>query len=174
MLSTKWINRTDVALYKQISATVYDDVFNSITIEAQIQDLAPLLGERLFNDINNNIEDYNELLDGGTYTYNDILYTNYGLKAVLSYYFYARYQMFGGVIDTPFSQIEKLEGAESRPTSENTKKALYQMNRDSAFNVWKSVENYLIRTKNELYGVNTLGINHKPIEKNNISLSKIV
>jgi hypothetical protein len=153
---------------------VYNDVLEAIIIESQIQDLAPLLGERLFNDILNNTAEYTEILEGGTYTYNDILYTNYGLKAVLSYYTYARYQMFGGVIDTPFSQIEKLEGAESRPTSDKTKKDLYQMNRDSAFNVWKSVENYLIRTNNALYFVNYLGRNQKPIQQNNITLKKII
>jgi hypothetical protein len=174
MLSTKLINRTDIALYKQISQTVYDDVLNSIIIESQIQDLAPLVGERLFNDLLNNKANYDDLLNGGTYEYREVTYSNYGLKAVLSYYAYARYQMFGGVIDTPFSQIEKLEGAESRPTSDKTKKDLYQMNRDSAFNVWKSVENYLIRTNNELYGVIYLGINQRPIIQSNITIKKIV
>jgi hypothetical protein len=173
MLSTKWANRADVSLYKQISKTVHDDIFNSIMIESQIQDIAPLLGENLFNDINNNIANYNDLLNGGTYTYNGITYTNYGLKAVLSYYFYARYQMFGNVIDTPFSIVEKLEGAESRPTSEKTKQALYQMNRDSAFNVWRSVENYLIRTNNELYNIVYLGRCTPQKNTGNIFLSKI-
>jgi hypothetical protein len=174
MLSNKLITRLDISDYKQISQTVYDDVLNAIIIEAQIQDIAPLLGERLFNDLLNNVGNYNDLLNGGTYTYSNILYTNYGLKAVLSYYTYARYQMFGGVIDTPFSQIEKLEGNESRPTSENTKKALYQMNRDSAFNVWKSVENYLIRTDNILYRNICLNHNCTTQNKNNITISKII
>ena len=172
MLSTKWINRQDVSLYKQISKTVYDEVFDSIVIETQIQDIAPLLGERLFNDISNNIANYALLLDGGTYVYNGITYSNYGLKAVLSYYFYARYQMFGGIIDTPFSIVEKLEGSDSRPTSEKTKLALYQMNRDSAFNIWRSVENYLVRTNNPLFGTHVLG-KCIPVSNSNITISKI-
>ena len=172
MLSTKWINRYDVSLYKQVSKTVYDDVFDSVVIETQLQDIAPLLGERLFNDINNNIENYADLLNGGTYEHNNILYSNYGLKAVLSYYFYARYQMFGGIIDTPFSIVEKLEGADSRPTTDKTKLNLYQMNRDSAFNIWRSVENYLIRTNNPLFGSQDLG-NCNPINRSNITISKI-
>lgn len=172
MLSTKWANRADVSIYKQISKTVYDDVFDPIMIETQLQDIAPLLGERLFNDINNNIENYTDLLNGGMYEYNNITYSNYGLKAVLSYYFYARYQMFGGIIDTPFSIVEKLEGAESRPTTDKTKKDLYQMNRDSAFNVWRSVENYLIRTNNPLFGINTVG-KCTTVNRNNITFSKI-
>jgi hypothetical protein len=151
MLTTKLINRNDVSKYKQISQTVHDDVFDSITLETQIQDIAPLLGEELFNDIMQNPETYNELLEGGIYTYKSVTYTNYGLRAVISYYFYARYQMFGSVIDTPFSTIEKLEGSESRPISDKTKKDLYQLNRDSAFAIWKSVQNYLIRTENDLY-----------------------
>lgn len=172
MLSNKWANRTDVSLYKQISKTVYDDVFDPIMIETQLQDLAPLLGERLFNDINSNLENYADLLNGGTYEHNNITYSNYGLKAVLSYYFYARYQMFGGIIDTPFSIVEKLEGAESKPTTDKTKKDLYQMNRDSAFNIWRSVENYLIRTNNPLFGTHTLG-RCATVTRNNITFSKI-
>jgi len=163
MLSTKLITRADVSLYKQISQTVFDDVFNSIVLEAQIQDLAPLLGERLFNDILDNPSNYSALLNGGTYTHNDITYSNYGLKAVLSYYFYARYQIFGGVTDTPFSMVEKLNGSESRTTSDKTKKDLYQMNRDSAFTIWKSVENYLIRTGNPLFS----NLNNCSAVKNN-------
>ena len=170
MLHSKWINRNDVSLFKQISKTVYDDVFDSIVIETQIQDIAPLLGERLFNDIGNNIPNYATLLNGGTYLHEGITYSNYGLKAVLSYYFYARYQMFGGIIDTPFSIVEKLEGSDSRPTSDKTKKDLYQMNRDSAFNIWRSVENYLIRTKNPLFGNESFCA---PVSRQNITISKI-
>lgn len=170
MLHYKWIDRNDVNLFKQISKTVYDDVFDSIVIETQIQDIAPLLGEKLFNDISNNLASYSDLLNGGTYLHNGITYSNYGLKAVLSYYFYARYQMFGGVIDTPFSIVEKLEGSDSRPTSEKTKLAMYQMNRDSAFNIWRSVENYLIRTNNTLFGNETFCA---PVSRQNITISKI-
>lgn len=173
MLSTKWVNRTDVSVYKQISKTIFDDVFNSIVIEAQVQDIAPLLGERLFNDINNNIENYSDLLNGGTYDFNGVTYTNYGLKAVLSYYFYARYQMFGNVIDTPFSIVEKLEGNESRVISDKTKQSLYQLNRDSAFNIWRSVENYLIRTKNPLFGDLNLGTCRNKGFKNMYNFKKI-
>lgn len=151
MLDVKLVNRNDVSKYKQISQTVYDDVFDAIVLETQIQDIAELLGERLFNDILQNPNSYTDLLDGGTYTYKSVTYINYGLRAVISYYFYARYMMFGSVIDTPFSAIEKLEGAESRPVSDKTKRDLYQLNRDSAFAIWKSVENYLIRTENALY-----------------------
>lgn len=170
MLDLKLVNRNDISKYKQISQTVYDDVLDSIVIETQIQDIAPLLGERLFNDILSNPNSYDDLLNGGTYTYKSITYTNYGLKAVISYYVYARYMMFGSVIDTPFSAIEKLEGAESRPITDKTKKDLYQLNRDSAFAIWKSVQNYLIRTENALYE----DCSCESKKNNHFNISKIV
>lgn len=158
MLSNKLINREDVATYKQISYTVHDDKFNEILFDTQIQDIAPLLGERLFNDILENTDNYNDLLDGGLYTCNDISYQNYGLKAVVVYYFDARYKMFGSAVDTPFSLVEKLDNeGKSQPASYKLKESMYQLNRDSAFTIWKSVENYLIRTDNELFRYHTLG-----------------
>lgn len=153
MLSTKLINRADVSLYKQISQTVYDAVFDSLVLETQIQDIAPLLGEDLFNAILKTPSDYTALWAGGDYTVNGKTYVNYGLKAVIVYYFYARYQMFGAITDTPFSMVEKLNGSESRPISEKSKKDLYNLNRDSAFTVWKSVENYIIRMNIPLYNI---------------------
>lgn len=153
MLSTKLINRADVSLYKQISQTVYDSVFDALVLETQIQDIAPLLGENLFNDILKIPTAYDDLLTGGDYIVNGTTYVNYGLKAVIAYYFYARYQMFGGITDTPFSMVEKLNGGESRPISEKSKKDLYNLNRDSAYTVWKSVENYIIRMNIPLYNI---------------------
>lgn len=155
MLHTKLVTRTDVAQFKQISVTVHNDVFDSIVIDTQIQDVAPLLGEKLFNDILQNPTNYATLLNGGAYTYNNESYFNYGLKAVISYYFYARYIMFGQVTDTPFSLVEKLDkDGRSNQVPQRTKDALYTSNRDSAYTVWKSVENYLIRTENPLYNNN--------------------
>jgi hypothetical protein len=151
MIQNKLVTRTDIALYKQISKTVYDDVLNAIIIDAQFQDVAPLLGERLFNDVMTNSGSYTDLLDGSTYVYNGITYTNYGLKAVISYYVYARYVYYGSNIDTPFSIVNKLEGSNSQPISEKSKKDLYILNRDSAYKIWGSVDNFLRRTKVELY-----------------------
>lgn len=169
MLATKLINREEVQIYKQISNTVYNDVFDSIVLETQIQDIAPLLGERLFNDLLENTSNYTDLLDGCNYNHNGITYVNYGLKAVISYYFYSRYQMFGNVTDTPFSLVEKLDGQNSQQVSAKTKDALYQLNRDSAFKIWQNVENYLIRTNNELFNLLTLCEN----KKTSFKISKI-
>ena len=151
MLQTKLVNRADIALFKQISKTVADAKLEDIIIQTQIDDIRPLLGDKLFNDLMNNTDDYDTLMDGGVYTYNGITYQNYGLKAVIAYYVYARYMMFGSVTDTPFGLVEKLNAQDSKPVDYPIKKSLYTSNRQSAFNIWLTVHDYLIRTNNELY-----------------------
>lgn len=166
MITTKWIDRNDIAIYKQIAKTNFDDKINDLIIQAQFQDLRPLLGESLFNDINNNIGNYTVLLDGGTYEVDGITYTNEGLKAATVYYFYARYAYFGSVTDTPFSLVNK-SNDKSQPVDTSFKKAMYKNNRDMAFNIWRTVEDYLIRTENPLFNTGCV------TKQNNFRFSKI-
>ncbi len=144
------ITRNDIAQYKQISKTPNDAKLNEMILDAQLLDIQPLLGEKLFNTVMASPEDFTALLDGGIYEKDGISYTNYGLKMVLSYFTYARYMMFASVTDTPFSVVEKLN-SDSRPAEATTKKTIYQLNRDAAYKVWESVHNWLIRTNNEDY-----------------------
>lgn len=161
MLTTPWITRNQIAQYKQISKSVYDDKLNQIVLESQFMDLLPLMGERFYNDFNewfqlylvndttqpNNVA-YTALYEGSTYTYSGVTYTNYGIVAVLANYVYARYAMFSDVIDNPFGMVNKLQGAESQPISMSTKQTLYKMNQDIAFNYWTNVRRYIIRNSN--------------------------
>ena len=148
-VSTKIISRQQIQIYKQLSKSVYNDKLDQIILETQFQDLRPLLGERFFNDIlneeSNSTGAYDDLLDGSTYTYNNITYTNYGLRCVLANYIYARYTMFGDVIDNSFGQTMKMNVNESVPVSASIKKSLYQMNRDLAYNYWLNVRDFLMR-----------------------------
>lgn len=171
MLQTKLTTRTKVQVYKQVSNSVTQEVFDSILIQCQLEDIAPLLGEKLFNDIINNIGDYTDLLSGGAYEVNGITYQNYGLEAVIAYYWYARYTMFGSVTDTPFGLMQKVSGEGTQEVSQKAKDALYNYNRQSAFTTWKSVENYLIRTNNALFNSVSLCQIKK---KNNFNIQKIV
>lgn len=152
------ITRAEIQKYKQVSKTGYDDVLNASIREAQLLDLQPLLGESFFNLIQANPNNYTDLLNGGQYSYNNITYTNNGVKMVLAYFAYARYTMFGSAIDTPFSFVEKLN-ENSRPVETTTKKSIYQLNRESAFQLWDSVDNYLVRNKIEGYGKNCHTVN---------------
>lgn len=142
----KLITRNDIAKYRQVSKTPNDDKLNEMILDAQILDLQPLLGESLYNKIVANPADHEELLAGGVYEVDGIGYTNYGLKMVLAYFAYARYIMFSSVTDTPFSVVEKLTD-NSRPVEASSKKTIYGLNRDAAFQIWENVKKYLIRMK---------------------------
>lgn len=171
MLQTKLTTRTKVQVYKQVSNSVTQEVFDSILVQCQLEDIAPLLGENLFNDLINNPNNYTDLLSGGAYEVNGIIYQNYGLEAVIAYYWYARYTMFGSVTDTPFGLMQKVSGEGTQEVSQKAKDALYNYNRQSAFTIWKSVENYLIRTNNVLFNSISLCQIKK---KNNFNIQKIV
>ena len=151
MITTKWIDRDFISGYKQIANTNFDNKINELIIESQFMDLRPLLGQRLYDDINNNIANYTFLLEGGNYTYQGVEYTNQGLKVAAVYYFYARYAYYGSVTDTPFSLVNKINGDKTQPATTEMKKAMFNNNQNIAFNIWQSVELYLIRTENELF-----------------------
>ena len=139
------ITRNDIAKYRQISKTPHEAKLNELILDAQMLDLQPLLGESIYNKIMAAPEDYSALLEGGIYETDGIGYTNYGLKMVLAYFAYARYMMFSGIIDTPFSVVEKIN-PDSKPVDAASKKTIYNLNRDAAFQIWDNVKRFLVRT----------------------------
>lgn len=152
---TLLLSRAQLQGYKQVSNSVYDDKLNQIIGESQFNDLMPLLGERLYYAILTDVEEsggvYDDLLNGGTYDYQGVTYTNVGLRRVLSSYVYARYAMFGDVLDNPFGMTQKLNVNESQPIDYATKKSFFQMNQNEAYNYWLNVEKYLRRTGETLF-----------------------
>ena len=150
------ITRNDIAQYRQISKSPNTDKLNEMILDAQIQDLAPLLGEKLYNKIVSAPQDHIELMEGSTYEYKGETYTNYGLKMVLSYFAYARHVMFSSITATPYSVVEKLNDT-SRPADASSKKAIYTLNRDNAFKIWENVKNYLTRTSHPYFNCSGSG-----------------
>lgn len=138
------ITRDDIAKYRQIAKSPNNDKLNECILEAQLLDLKPLIGEKLFDNILTRPEDHSELLNGGIYTHDGIEYSNYGLKMVLAYLAYARYVMFSNVTDTPYAIVEK-RNAESQPVVQETKKSVFNTNREIAGKVWSNVKAYLQR-----------------------------
>jgi hypothetical protein len=151
MLSNKLITREEIREYKQLSKTANDDRLNDIIIQVQLNELRPLIGERLFNAVMNTPESYEDLLNGSTYTHNNLTYQNYGLKAVLAYYIDAYWKMFGDATSTPFGTVTKLNQGISEPISDGFRKSMFTVNKQSAFNIWLNVQLFLRRTNEPLY-----------------------
>ena len=168
MITTPLITRGEIQQYKQLSNSIHNNKLNELVLQAQMVDLLPLLGEQLYYDILNNTENYTELLDGCLYEYNGVTYTNVGLKAVLAHYFYARYSLYGDVVDTAFGLKEKLNADVSKQVDYNMKKTLYEHNCNYAFNLWLNVENYIMRNNIAMYI--KCGTEHK---NKNFRLSRI-
>ena len=156
-ITTKLINRVQIRQYKQISNSGYDEKLDQIILETQFNDLRPLLGERLYNDILEKVAandtQYDDLLNGSTYTYQNITYSNYGLRVVLANYIYARWIMQGDVIDNPFGLTQKLNSPQSQPIDYQTKKRLDTLNKNTAYNYWLNVRNFIMRTDLPLYEI---------------------
>lgn len=138
------ITRDDIAKYRQIAKSPNNDKLSESILDAQLLDLKPLLGEKLFDKIITSPEDHAELLDGGIYAHDGIEYSNYGLKMALAYFTYARYVMFSQVTDTPYAIIEK-RNTDSQPVTPETKKSIFNTNREMADKVWSNVKIYLQR-----------------------------
>lgn len=151
MITTPLITRAEIQQYKQLSNSINNNKLNELILQAQMVDLYPLLGEQLYYDVINNTSQWNNLLEGCIYEYNGITYTNVGLKAVLSHYAYARYSLYGDVIDTAFGLKSKLNSEVSEKIDYPMKKTLYEHNCNYAFNLWLNVESYLMRNNIEKY-----------------------
>lgn len=153
--------------FKQVSNSINIAKFNETVLQAQMTELYPLLGEKLYFDLMNNIEDYANLLEGGIYTYQGITYTNVGLESVISHYWYAYHSFYGDQIDTGFGLREKINNDVSKQVDTSMKKTMFELNCRYAYNLWLNVERYLVRTKNPLYICNSIPKNR------NFRLSKI-
>ena len=141
------INRDDIALYRQITDSVHTlKVINQHITDAQFVEIQRLLGVDFYNDLIQNSSDtkYTALLDGGTYEYSGVTYTNVGLKVVLVHYAYARYILMGSQTDTPFGYVQKTNDT-STPVTIEAKKTMAKMNENIAFNYWENVKIFLDR-----------------------------
>ncbi|KGO88098.1 hypothetical protein Q765_03320 [Flavobacterium rivuli WB 3.3-2 = DSM 21788] len=144
------ITRDDIAKYRQISKSAFDDKLKEQILDAQLIDLQPLIGERLYNKLMANPENFQDLLIGGAYEYNGETYHNHGLKMVISYFAYARHIMFSSYVDTPSGAVQ-IRKDNSEPIDMAGKKTIYQINRESALQIWDNVKNYLTRTNHPLF-----------------------
>lgn len=144
------ISKSDIANFRQISASVPDKVINPHIEDAELLDICPLLGEAFYNDIvqNPTTAANAALLNKTTYTYDGKLYVSPGLKRVEIDFAYARYTMFGSEIDTPFGRVRK-NFQDGENVSRTDKKEVYKYSQQNALQYWAQVEAYLNRNANQ-------------------------
>ena len=144
------ISVTDIRELKDISKSVPEKKVNQYIDDAEILDLMPNLGDRFYSDIKANPTkaEYVKLLDGGEYEKIEngqpFKYFNPGIKKVLVEFSYARYILFGGYTDTPFSMVEKLS-QDSRPVEKESKRAMYKNMQQVAQLYFGEVEKFILR-----------------------------
>ena len=97
------VNKQECSKYLSVSLFRKEEEFNRFIREAQMFDLKGLVCESFFQDLTSEtpVRDYTLLLEGGSYTFEGKKYEFAGLKAVLSYFAYARYIFVGHQVDTP-------------------------------------------------------------------------
>lgn len=140
------ISKTDFATYnRKISQSDFINVDQFIT-DAEFVDIKELLGMDMYFDLQRNtLTPANQsLLNGGTYTYNGVSYTNVGLKAVIVHYAYARFILHADNISTPFGLVNK-NSPDSTAVPYQQKKAIYTMNRQIAYDYWDNVRIFIER-----------------------------
>lgn len=153
-LTTLLAKPTDIAKLKEFDLSTRPEKINPHILSAQHTDVAPLLGERLYNDIVKTPANYDDLLNGGYYTYQGIDYYNSGLKYVISLFAHARFTYLGSATYTPFGIVQKINQNASEEVSVATKKSLYTEAVKEANALWEGVRLFLIRTNNPLYQEN--------------------
>lgn len=119
------IDKAEIIKHREISKAVRDDKINPHITDAEELDLAPLLGELLYNAIATTPGDHAELLEGGAYAVDGVTYTQPGLNKVLAIFAYSRYILFGSFTDTAFGFVEK-SNQDSQPVGGSSKNDLHK------------------------------------------------
>lgn len=140
------INRMDFSGVVNISehGREGDEILEQFILERQNLDLIGLLGNGLYNDILENKDEvsYQDLMNGGVYEVNGLKRRHFGIKRVLIHYAYAAYVYRGGMVDTPFSVVQK-QSQDSIPVPISELRALHDENRKMAYKYWLMTHDYL-------------------------------
>lgn len=140
------INKKDCNAHLGVSFHRNNDDFERFVRQAQIFDLKPLMCEDFFADLTSTTpkRNYETLLNGGSYTHKGRNYHFEGLKAVISYFSFARYLLLGHQTDTPFGVKEKnySDGLQISNTERRDTKTMYVQN---AHILWEDCQKYIER-----------------------------
>lgn len=119
--------------------------YAQIALEVEESELRKLIGVHLLQDLQANPAEVNnaKLLNGDTFTCNEISTKHKGLRFVLAYFNFSRYLGESYVNDT-FTGFVKKKREESETLTEGEIKRLQNINRDIALTEWELIEKYLI------------------------------
>ena len=125
-----------------------DEILNQFIEERQNLDLPALLGNCFLEEIKENLGNgtYDSLLNGGIYVVNNKKRRHFGIRRVLVHYSYAAYVYRGGMVDTPFSFVQK-QSQDSIPVPMSELRNLHDENRKMAWDYWKMTFDYLCNNK---------------------------
>ena len=118
--------------------------------DAELVDLKPLLGEKLYLHMSANPNEtiYVALLNGSTYTYDGFQYTHPGVKRVLAEFAYARISFFGNEKSTPYGLVEKRYD-DATMIHRDRAKERYKASQQIAVQLWYEVKAFLDRNRGD-------------------------
>lgn len=132
--------------FLQVSFFRKDNDFERFIRQAQSFHIKPLMCDDFFQDLiqETPLRNYDLLLNGGSYSYQGRNYYFDGLKAVISFFAYARYIFLGHQCDTPFGVKEKnyQDGLQLSSSERKDTKTLYMQN---AYTLWEDCKMYIER-----------------------------
>lgn len=133
----------------QVSDHCAWDVLVNYIRERQRTDIVSLLGNCFYVDVQNNLyeKDYQDLLNGCEYEGCDgKKRIHYGLKTILAHLSYAAYAYRGGIVNTPFSMVQKMS-QDSIPIPVNELRNVHDENRSIAKTYWELTHDFLCAKK---------------------------
>lgn len=96
---------------RPMGSNIDDSRLLAYITEAEMMNVKPVLGDKLFHallaDENDKNEQFVQLLNGGAYTSQDAIYSFAGLKAAISYYVFAKNVMVGDFQPTRYGMVMK-------------------------------------------------------------------
>lgn len=140
------ISKSDVEKYFQVAIGRSDKEFNHFIQQAQLFDLKELLPERFLNDVLATPEDYSDLINGGSYEYEEHTYQHEGLKGVLAHFVYGTYLFKGNITDTSYGMVTK-KTPHSDPVEYKERRDWYYQHRKQANILFEDVKKYLDRNR---------------------------
>jgi hypothetical protein len=142
------INKGTVQAHLQVAEGVDKKNFKRFVYEAQFIDLRELMCEAFYNDLVSNYTEaiYQNLLVGGSYTFEDNTYYYEGLEICLSYFAYARFISESNIQSTSFGMVRK-NSQESERASQRELESIAQKNTDRALLLFKSTKLFLDRNE---------------------------